>query len=172
MRAMVFSGGKFNPDQFLGFAQQAKSSLQNYDLRFLTRIAPSLIGTQGGDRAGTAANAFTGTVMGKANDAKQAAEWMKYGLLDPGQTITKSGKTVAWRAGAVKNTNLALSDPLRWAEEVALPAMKAKGVNVDDRMELTKVLGTMFPESERQHVRQRDHAVAAALPSPQRRRHD
>ena len=144
MRAMAFSGGKFNPNEFLNFAQQAKSSLQNYDLQFLSRIAPSLIGTQGGERAGTAANAFTSVIMGKANDAKQAAEWMRYGLLDPKQTITKSGKAVAWRAGAVKETDLALRNPLEWAEKVALPAMKAKGVNIDDRMALVKVLGTMF----------------------------
>ena len=144
MRAMAFSGGKFNPNELLAFAQQAKSSLQNYDLQFLSRIAPSIIGTQGGDRAGTAANAFTSVIMGKANDAKQAEEWAKYGLLDTKQAIMKKGKITSWRAGAVTNTELALSNPLEWAEKVALPAMKAKGVNVDDRMALTKVLGTMF----------------------------
>ena len=144
VQAMAFSGGKFNPAEALNFAQQAKSSLQNYDLRFLTRIAPSLIATQGGQRAGTSANAFTSVIMGKANDAKQAAEWQKYGLLDATQTINKSGKVVAWRAGAVKDTDLALRDPLEWAEKVALPAMMAKGVKVDDRLELAKVLGTMF----------------------------
>ena len=144
MRAMAFSGGKFNPNEFLNFAQQAKSSLQNYDLQFLSRVAPSIIGTTGGERAGTAANAFTSVIMGKANDAKQAEEWAKYGLLDKSQAIMKKGKITSWRAGAVTETDLALRNPLEWAEKVALPAMKAKGVNVDDRMSLVKVLGTMF----------------------------
>ena len=144
IRAMAFTRGNFNPTEALNFAQQAKSSLPNYSERFLTKIAPSLVTMLGGQRAGTAANAFSSVIMGKAHDAKQAEEWMRYGLLDPKQAMMKGGHAVGWRAGAVKDTNLALSDPLRWMEEVALPAMKAKGVKVDDRLELSKALGTMF----------------------------
>ncbi len=39
--AMVASGGVFNPEQLYGFAQQAKSALPNYDMRFLSKIVPS-----------------------------------------------------------------------------------------------------------------------------------
>ncbi|UDL95508.1 hypothetical protein LGH83_04605 [Lichenihabitans sp. PAMC28606] len=142
--AMVASGGVFNPEQLYAFAQQAKGSLPNYSMRFLSRIAPSLIGAQGGDRAGTAANAFTSIIMGKVNDKKQAEEWERYGLLDDKKVIKKAGNVVSWKAGAVSNTDLALRDPLEWAEKVALPAMMAKGVKTDDRLELAKALGTMF----------------------------
>ena len=144
VRSMIFTRGNFNPEQMLAFAQQAKSALQNYDLDYLAGIVPSLVTENGGQRAGTAALAFNNVVMGKANDSKQAAEWMKYGLLDPKQTIDKGGKVVAWRAGAVKDTNLALSNPLKWVEDVVLPAMRAKGVDVDNKLELSKVFGTMF----------------------------
>ena len=143
MRAMVFSGGKFNPDEALNFAQQAKSSLQNYDLRFLSRIAPSLIGTQGGQRAGTAANAFASVIMGKANDKKRAEAWEKYGLIDPKQVISKAGHAVSWTAGAVYGTDLALRDPLRYMEEVQLPKLKEHGVDIDNQIELAKVFGTL-----------------------------
>ena len=144
VRAMAFTRGNFNPEQAMGFAQQAKSALPNYSERFLTKIVPSLVTEYGGDRAGTAANAFNSVITGKVNDKKQAEEWLKYGLLDPKQTTMKAGHAVGWRAGAVKGTDLALADPLQWAEDVALPAIKANGVNTDDRMELTKVLATMF----------------------------
>ncbi len=144
MRAMVFSGGKFNPHEFLNFAQQAKSSLQGYNLDFLSNVAPTIIGTQGGQRAGTSAKAFTDVVMGKANDAKQAAEWMKYDLLDRKDVIMKKGQAVAWRAGAVRDTKLAMANPLEWAETVALPRMQAKGVDVNDKDALSQVLATMF----------------------------
>lgn len=144
IRAMAFTRGNFNPAEAMNFAQQAKSSLPNYSERFLTKIAPSLVTMMGGHRAGTAANAFTSVVMGKVNDKKQAEEWMRYGLLDPKMAMMKAGHAVGWRAGAVKDTNLALSDPLRWIEEVMLPAMKKKGVKVEDRLELSKALGTMF----------------------------
>ena len=142
--AMVMSGGVFNPQSLYAFAQQAKSALPNYDMRFLSGIAPSIITAMGGDRAGTAANAFNSIIMGKANDKKQAEAWERFGLLDEKMVIKKAGHTTSWTAGAVKDTDLALRDPLEWAEKVALPAMEAKGVKIEDRLELAKVLGTMF----------------------------
>lgn len=142
--AMVATGGLFNPEQLYAFAQQAKSALPNYDMRFLSKIAPSLITAQGGERAGTAANAFNSIVMGKVNDKKQTEAWEKFGLLDDSKVLKKAGHAVSWTAGAVKETDLALTDPLEWAEKVVLPAMRAKGVDVDNRLELAKVLGTMF----------------------------
>ncbi|ACL57421.1 phage tail tip lysozyme [Methylobacterium nodulans] len=147
IRAMAFTRGNFNPREAVNFAQQAKASLPLYSERFLTKIAPSLVTEYGGDRAGTAANAFRNVILGKANDKKQAEAWLNLGLLDPKKTITKGGHAVSWSGGAVKNTNLALSDPLEWAQTVLLPALRKKGVNVDDKLELTKALGTMFRNS-------------------------
>ena len=144
VRAMVFSGGNFNPHEAINFAQQAKSSLRGYDEEFLTTIMPSIVGTMKGERAGTAANAFNNVINGKVNDKKQAEEWARYGLLDTRQAIMKGGHAVAWRAGAVKGTTLAHQNPLKWMETVVLPALKAKGVNVDDDEELSKVFATMF----------------------------
>jgi len=144
VRAMVFTRGNFNPSQMLNFAQQAKSSLQNYDLQFLSRVVPSLVTTFGGDRAGTAANAFSKTIMGKVNDAKQAGSWEQYGLIDPEQAIKKNGKVVSWQPGAVTNTNTALSNPLEFMEKTVLPALKAHGVNIEDRLELSKVLNSLY----------------------------
>ena len=142
--AMVASGGVFNPQSLYAFAQQAKSSLPNYDLRFLSKIAPSLITELGGERAGTAANAFTSVIMGKVNDKKQAEAFLNAGLLDPKMAIMKAGHAVGWQAGAIKDTDLALRDPLKWMEEVQNPALAKMGVNVDERLELTKALGTMY----------------------------
>ncbi|KTS30866.1 hypothetical protein NS228_06175 [Methylobacterium indicum] len=147
IRAMAFTRGNFNPREAVNFAQQAKSSLPLYNERFLTKIAPSLVTEYGGDRAGTAANAFRNVILGKANDKKQAEAWMGLGLLDPKKAIMKGGHAVSWSGGAVKDTNLALSDPLEWAQTVLLPAMRKKGINVDDKLELTKSLGTMFRNS-------------------------
>ena len=143
-RAMVATRGNFNPQEMFNFAQQAKSALRNYDIEYLSKVIPSIIGETGGDRAGTGANAFNNVLLGKARDKKQLAEWMKYGLLDPKMV---SDKHDSWTAGAVKGTDLAMRNPLAWFEQVVLPAMKAKGVNVDDKMELTKTLATMFRNS-------------------------
>jgi hypothetical protein len=144
VKAMVFTRGNFNPSEMLNFAQQAKSSLQNYSLRFMSRIVPSIVTTMGGDRAGTAANAYSKVILGKVNDAKQAGSWEEYGLVDPGKAIKKNGKVVSWKPGAVNDTNAALTDPLKHMEEVILPALKAHGVNIDDRLELSKALNSLY----------------------------
>ncbi|MCJ2083216.1 hypothetical protein [Methylobacterium sp. J-090] len=147
VRAMAFSGGNFNPAEMLNFGQQAKAALPLYSERFLTKIAPSMVTEFGGDRAGTAANAFRSVIMGRANDQKQAEAWVDAGLLDKKQARIKGGHVVSWNAGAVKDTNKALSDPLEWAETVLIPALQKKGVNTDDKLELSKALGTMFRNS-------------------------
>lgn len=150
VRAMVFTRGNFNPTEMLNFAQQAKSSLQGYNERFLTGIMPSIVSTMGGDRAGTAANSFNGVIDGKVNDMKQAEEWMRLGLLDPKQAIMKKGHAVGWRTGAIKDTALAHADPLQWMEDVVLPALRekggldGKGINTDDQEALKQALATMF----------------------------
>ena len=142
--AMVASGGTFNPREMYMFAQQAKSALPNYDMHYLSRIAPSLIGAMGGERAGTAANAFNSVIMGKVNDKKQAEAWLKAGLLDPTKVITKAGHAVGWSAGAVKDTDLALRDPLAWSEQVQNPALAKMGIDLSNRLDVAKALGTMY----------------------------
>ncbi len=142
--AMVASGGTFNPEQLYAFAQQAKSALPSLSMRFLSRIAPSLIGAQGGDRAGTALNAFENVVSGKANDKKQAQEWLSLGLLDPKQVIMKNGQATSWKSGAVKDTFLAMTDPLAWSEKYLIPALQKQGVDTNNREAVKQILDTMF----------------------------
>ena len=144
MKSMVFSGGNINPTELLNFAQQAKSALQNYDLHFLSRVAPSLIGEVGGDRAGTQANAFNSVLLGKVNDKKQAEAWLKYGLVDEKQMVMKAGHAVGWNGGAVHHTDEFLQNPLAAGEKYVLPALQAKGVDINNQLELTKALGTLF----------------------------
>lgn len=56
----------------------------------------------------------------------------------------KGGAPQSWRAGAVKNTDRALKNPLDWTEKTLIPALQKSGTNVDDPLELSKALGTMF----------------------------
>ena len=148
-KSMIFTRGNFNPQEMLNFGAQAHAALKTYDEDFLTKTAPILAAERGGERAGTGASAFRNLILGKARDAKQAQAWMDAGLLDPTKvTRNNAGAVIGWTAGAVKNTDLALTNPLKWAEQVQNPALahplKGQGINVDDQMELTKALGTMY----------------------------
>ena len=100
---------------------------------------------RGGDKTGTGASAFRSTILGKAHDAKQAQAWVDAGLLDP-KYVTKDshGGVTGWKAGGVKDTALALSNPLKWVETVQNPALQKRGVNTDDPMQTTVALGTMY----------------------------
>lgn len=142
--AMVATGGTFNPEQLYAFAQQAKSALPSLSMRFLSRIAPSLIGAQGGERAGTGLKAFEDVIAGKANDKKQAQQWLSLGLLDPSKVITKNGQATAWKSGAVKDTFLAMTDPLAWSEKYLIPALQKQGIDTSSREATQMILNTMF----------------------------
>lgn len=146
-RAMIFSRGNFNPSEMVNFAQQAKSSLQNYNKEFLTEKLPSIITEFGGERAGTMANSFMNTLMGRVRDKNQTAAWIKAGLIDPRMVIGGKGAPISWKGGAVKGTDLAMADPTEWARQYLIPALQKGGVNTEDNVAVTKALATMFRNS-------------------------
>ncbi len=113
-------------------------------MRFLSRIAPSLIGAQGGERAGTGLKAFEDVIAGKVNDKKQAEAFLNLGLLDQNMAIMKAGHAVGWKSGAVKDTFLAMTDPLAWSEQYLIPALKKQGVDTSNREATQMILNTMF----------------------------
>lgn len=165
-RAMAFFGEKYNPAEMLNFAQQAKSALVSYNERFATKIVPSLVTMLGGEHAGTAANMFDETVEGRVNDKLQAKEWMRLGLLDPKQVIMKAGHAVAWKPGAVKNTDKAMADPLAWIEEDLLPALAKGGYKTEDPLSMRKALALLFRNSSANLF-----ASGLALPGSRQRLH-
>ena len=177
VRAMVFSRGNFNPSEMLMFGQQSKGALTNYNERFLGNIAPSLITEMGGERAGTAADAFRNVIMGKVRDKRQTKAWTDLGLLDKKQVIGGEGSPIAWKAGAVQNTDKALADPLQWMEEDMLPALRKAGVDTTDKLALSKAFGTIFrnsmannfaekigQEQQRQRLHKDEKLIGGVLP--------
>jgi hypothetical protein len=143
-QAMIASGGTVNPQEFFGYMQQANPYMKAMSTRFLYRIAPSLMQEYGGDRAGTMQNTWTGTILGKAKNKISTEAWMKLGLLDPKQVVYNKVGPVGWKAGAIKGTNLALSDPLAWTESFLKPALKKMGINTGDQLSLAKGLMPLF----------------------------
>lgn len=143
-RAMIFTGGRFNPDEFLNYSQQANPYTKGMSLRFLSKIAPSLISEFGGDRAGTMQNTWMGTILGKAKNKISTEAWMKLGLLNPKEVVYNKVGPVGWRPGAIKGTELAMQDPLAWSEKVLIPALKAQGVDTSNQLQLAKALMPLF----------------------------
>ncbi|MGN6848855.1 MAG: hypothetical protein ACTHJK_05200, partial [Sphingomicrobium sp.] len=162
-QAMVATHGTVNPEQFLGFVQQANPAVRNFSERYLTRIAPSLIQEFGGERAGTMQTAFLNQILGRVGvgGKKITDEWVRLGLVPKvgtGGNLSKSG----WTAGSLRGTDLAMRDPLQWTEQVLIPALKAHGVNTDDR-------NAMLLQSKKLFGRETAARLASTLLDPVQR---
>ena len=156
-QAMAFTRGNVNPDQFLNFAQRANPAVRYLDESFLTRIAPSLIQEFGGDIAGTGLTAFRKVIRGGVSDSIQAKEWVRLGLVDQSKVrLNKAGQVQGWSSGAVKGTDLAFSNPLKFMEDIVLPAIAKKGININDEFALGKELDVLYKNSK-------SNAFAAAI---------
>jgi hypothetical protein len=143
-RAMVFTRGRVNPEEFLTYSQTANPYTKGLTERYLTKIAPSLIQEFGGDRAGTMQNTFIGTLLGKAKNKISTEAWMKLGLLDPKGIVSNKVGPVGFMPGAMKGTDLALQDPLKWAETILIPALRKSGVDTNNQVSLQKALMPLF----------------------------
>jgi hypothetical protein len=144
-KAMVVSGGTVNPEEFLGFMQQAGVAARGYSEGFLTRVAPSLIQEFGGQRAGTALTAMFNQFMGRVGVGGKSItdEWTRLGLAPKtgtGGNLSKNG----WSPGSLKGNALAMSDPLAYVEQVIFPALRAHGVDTNNRSQMILQAQKMF----------------------------
>lgn len=143
-QASIASGGKVSPQEFFNYVQMANPYMKGMSERYLYRVAPTLIQENGGDRAGTMQNTWTGTILGKAKNKISTEAWMKLGLLDPKQVVYNKVGPVGWKPGAIKGTDLALQDPLKWSESVLIPALRKQGFNTGNQLSLAKALMPLF----------------------------
>lgn len=177
-RAMIFSRGRFNPDELAAFSQTGNIPIKGYSERFMTKILPSLITELGGgDVAGTQAAAFRNQIMGRVplGGKKLTEEWVRLGLVPPNGTGGNLSKT-GWTAGSMKGHALAMSDPFAWMEKVMLPAMAAKGINTKDPnaviLQMSKMFGretavrfaTMLADPRQRQRLHKDEALINQVP--------
>jgi hypothetical protein len=143
-QASIASGGKVSPEELFNFTKKASPFVQGLSDRFMWRIAPTLVQESGGDIAGTQLSTWMGTILGKAKNKISTEAWMKLGLLDPKQVVYNKVGPVGWRPGAIKGTDLAMSDPLAWSEKVLLPALRAHGIDTGNVLSMQKALMPLF----------------------------
>lgn len=144
-RAMEVSGGTVNPENFLGFMQQAGLAARGFNESFLTRVVPSLIQEMGGERAGTAATALFNQFMCRVavGGKSVTAEWTRLGLVPPKGTGGNLSAT-GWSPGTLKNNAVAMSNPLEWVEGTLFPALRAHGVDTNDKNAMLLQAQKMF----------------------------
>lgn len=160
-QAISVSGGTVNPENLLGFAQQAAIPLRSYSEDYLTRIVPSLIQEFGGERAGTASTALYNQFMGRSGGIGGKSvtdEWVRLGLVPKKGTGGNLSKT-GWTPGTLKNNPLAMSNPIDWIEKVLFPALRAKGMNTANKDQ-------MLLEAQKLFGRETGKRLASTLMDP------
>jgi hypothetical protein len=160
-QAISVSGGTVNPENLLGFAQQAAIPLRGYSEDYLTRIVPSLIQEFGGERAGTASTALYNQFMGRSGGIGGKSvtdEWVRLGLVPKKGTGGNLSKT-GWTPGTLKNNPLALSNPIEWIEKVLFPALRAKGMDTGNKDQ-------MLLEAQKLFGRETGKRLASTLMDP------
>lgn len=135
-KAMNAFGDTLKPYDFFEFAQHSRRAGQGYGDDFLLGVGPTLMQDMRGAAAGTAMSAFYRQFVG-GHMTQAAAEMMKkYGLIDESKVeYTKAGLIKRLEPGAVKDSELAKTNPYQWIQKTFLPALAAHGVTSKEQIE-------------------------------------
>ena len=133
-RIMIATHGKINPQELLGFAQQAGPVAARMSDEGLLSMVP-IMQAMGSKRAGTALTSLNSQIVGGVMPERVAADWAKMGLLDMAKThATKMGLRVD--QGAVKGEELWKQNPVAWIEQKLIPAMQSHGLNNNQQQDM------------------------------------
>ena len=138
-KVIIATQGRVTPEAYKSvfqYARQAKFGLNN---EFKYQILPSLIqensttgGSGGGSRGvGPMLSAFYRWAIQGYVNKKALPELQSLGLVAAGTALstTSTGTTI----GAMKNAQLAASNPFAWVQSVLVPAIRAKYGNIGDK---------------------------------------
>lgn len=127
MKAQQVLGKDFSPDAFRQMLQYARIAGKSLDDDFLLTWMPILASETAGADAGTRLRAnFDQLIVGRASKEAESAQ-AKYGIR------TDETGLIGQEAYA--------ANPVLWAHDYLLPALKEAGVNTDDPVALATVLG-------------------------------
>jgi hypothetical protein len=158
-KAIVASGGKINPADFLGTFKFARAATSGWSDVFSYQILPTLIqemkaqGGMGGGAGGpgSALMSAYSAIVGGHIPAKSFSEWERMGMLDPASiTRNKKGVATGVKPGGIRGTELFQENPYEWVQKVLLPSMERHGINTEK--EIKQHLATLFPNRTAQFV--------------------
>lgn len=140
MKAWQVTGKDIDPSDWAMAIKYARSSGKVFGHDFLSRVLPFVMAETGGSDAGTQMRAiFDQFIVGRAS--KEAIDAQdQYGLRTG---VTRNKKGVVQNKGELIQGDLFAENPLKWFHDVLLPAMKEKGVNTDDPLELAQEVGKL-----------------------------
>lgn len=137
------TGGRVGANEFLNFIKTGGVAAKGMkDENFYYQMEP-LIQEMGGQRVGTGLmSGYQNLVQGRTT-VRAANELMRLGMLDPKMVeYSTTGKLKQVKAGALKGSDLMVSDPMKWMQTVMLPAFAGKGIV--DKQAILNEIGAIF----------------------------
>jgi hypothetical protein len=151
-KAIVASGGKITPQDFLGTFKYGRSATMGWDNAFTYTILPTLIqemkssaGTGGAGGPGNALMSVYDKVINGKIAQKDLPIWQQLGLLDASKIVrTKTGATKGVLPEAVRGWDVFQRNPYEWTQAVLMPALRAQGIidPAKQQMYLARLGGT------------------------------
>lgn len=150
-KAMIASGGKVNPQDFLSAFKYGRSATIGWDDRFTYGILPTLIqemkssgGSGGSGGPGNALMSAYAAVVGGTIPQKSLKVWQKLGLLDPSKIVwDKVGSAKGVGPGGIMGSSTFQQDPYQWTQQYLIPALVKAGLDTPDKQRQT--LQYLFP---------------------------
>ncbi|WP_435607725.1 hypothetical protein [Pseudomonas knackmussii] len=137
------TGGRVGANEFLNFIKTGGVAAKGLkDENFYYGMEP-LIQEMGGQRVGTGLmSAYQNLVQGRTTQ-RAANELMRLGMINPAMVdYDKVGNIKQIKPGALKGSDMMVSDPMKWMQTVMLPAFAGKGIT--DRQAVLNEIGAIF----------------------------
>jgi hypothetical protein len=120
-----------------------RQSTRGLSQEYMTTVAPTLAQEMGGAQAGTAQQAFFSAMVGGHMTKTALAQMEKYGLVDPSKVIApKGGHLAGVKPGGILGSDLAMTNPYRWVNEILLPQLAKHGVTDPDKIQ--EIISTLY----------------------------
>lgn len=142
-KVQTATGGRVGANEFLNFIKTGGVAAKGMtDENFYYGMEP-LIQEMGGQRVGTGLmSAYQNLVQGRTTQ-RAAKELMRIGMINKNFVeYDKVGNIKQIKPGAVKGSDLMVSDPMKWMQTVMLPAFASKGIT--GRQEILNEIGAIF----------------------------
>lgn len=155
-QAIISSGGKVTPTDFMGTFKYGKLATQGWDDVFTYQILPTLMQevknkTGSGGRAGTSLSTAEQAVVAGRITQKALATYHKLGLLNMSKVIfNKVGSLKGIEPEAIKGSSLFISNPFEWVQTVLKPALLAHGYKTAKQQQ--EILPYLFRDQTAQFV--------------------
>lgn len=128
VQSMIASGGKITGLDWQTLAMQGGVSWTNASPEFIAGALPTVLNELKGMRTGTSMMTSYQTLLGATTLRNQQIEmFQRLGIMD----MTKAKKDHGhWNIapGAIKGSELGMSDPYRWTQEILKPAFESQGI--------------------------------------------